>query len=702
MYHTNEYKIMFAIKSKLLLTLGITLLLTSCADPCSVIWTEGELNPETGKAVHTMEIQNPPAGTDWMIWFSQFRAPMTMEEDSQGTIEHVSGTLYIIRPTADTKGESLILKYSSRVLAAQCRAPEAFYIKVGNAEPKEIRFSHNFLPAEDVRSFEYSHVETAVEDMIPQLKNVQHLEGTAVINPDAEPVMVEGQKPGWYRITVSDETKIEASDSDGAYYAANTIARLIENAGGCEVPAMVIEDWPDLQHRGVMLDVSRNFTRKEGVLKLIDLLDRYKVNVLHLHFGDDEGWRIEIDGLPELTSYGAFRALPSLNVDGTISEPDALQITYSASRGKDDAEAAGNGYYSHSDFVEILRYAKAHHIDVIPEFDTPGHSRAAIKSMEKRAELTGDISCMLSEPEDTSYYCSVQDYYDNAINVALPSTYTFTEKVFDAIINMYKEADARLLAIHVGGDEVPEGAWTGSPACQRLMDENGWTGVAELKDYYVRRILEIAKAKGVKIAGWQDLCMNLSPETFELMKENLYGTNFWTVSHGQQELGYKLANSGLDVVVGSAPNAYLDFAYNYDKKERGHNWGGYLDERRSFSLLPFDIYRSVRWDDHGQMADISNADEGKTSLAPEAKPRIIGIQGQLWSETIRSFDHVTYYIFPKALGLFERGWNAEPSWMSTRVSDDPAFTDAFNKFYSIIVDHEMPYYDQIGISYHKN
>lgn len=677
-------------------------LCVSCAKPCNIVWTEGATDPAANKTVHTMEIQNPPAGTDWKIWYSQFRAPITMEEGSQGTIDHISGTLYLIRPTEDTDGGTITLKYSSRALAAQCRAPEAFYLQKGSGKPKAIAFSHNFLPTDDIRSFEYTHVATSVEDMIPQLKSVTHLEGDATVNPDAQAVIVEGRKPGWYRITIAEETSVEASDADGAYYAANTIARLIENAGGRQMPSMVIEDWPDLQHRGIMLDVSRNFTKKEGVLKLIDLLARYKANVLHLHLGDDEGWRVEIDGLPELTSYGAFRAIPVLNEDGTISEPDALQITYSASDGKNDLNAAGNGYYSHADFVEILKYAKERHIRVIPEFDTPGHSRAAIKSMEKRAELTGDTSCLLSEPEDTSYYCSVQDYYDNAINVALPSVYTFTEKVFDAFIAMYAEADAELLAIHVGGDEVPDGAWTGSPACQRLMEEKGWTDILSLKDYYVRNVLEIAARKGVKIAGWQDLCKDLSPETFELLKENLYGTNFWTVSHGQDELGYTLADSGLNVIIGSAPSAYLDFAYNYDKKERGHNWGGYVDERRTFSLLPFSIYKSVRWNDRGVMTDISAASEGKTELYPEARQRIIGIQGQLWAETLRCFDHVTYYIFPKALGLFERGWNSEPEWEGTTASDDPAFVGAFDKFYSIIVDHEMPYYDEIGISYHKN
>jgi hexosaminidase len=112
------------------------------------------------------------------------------------------------------------------------------------------------------------------------------------------------------------------------------------------------------------------------------------------------------------------------------------------------------------------------------------------------------------------------------------------------------------------------------------------------------------------------------------------------------------------------------------------------------------MYRSVRWDDHGKIKDISHAAEGKTAL--EAPQNIIGVQGQLWSETIRSFDHVTYYLFPKAVGLVERGWNADPVWSGTTVSDDPAFMDDFDKFFSIVVDHEYPYYEGLGISWHRN
>ena len=448
-----------------------------------------------------------------------------------------------------------------------------------------------------------------------------------------------------------------------------------------------------------MLDISRNFTKKDNLLKLIDILAHYKVNRLHLHMGDDEGWRVEIDGLPELTSYGAYRGIPVLKEDGTIEEPDALMPTYCTTPDRNDTETTGNGYYSHADFVEILRYADARHIRVIPEFDTPGHSRAAIKAMEYRARTTGDTTYLLSEPEDTSQYVSVQDYTDNAINVALPSTYAFIGKVFDGLLALYAEAGAPLEAIHVGGDEVPEGAWEGSPACRALLEANGKTDIGWLKDYYISRVLDIAEAKGVKLAGWQEVGQHLEPATFDRLRKNLAFTNLWAVSRGRDQLAYTYANEGVPVVLSNSSSAYFDFAYNPSKTERGHNWGGYVDERRSFSLLPYDIYRSVRWDDKGRPAKLAAAGEGKPALSTEGKPFIVGVQGQLWAETLRNFDHVTYYLFPKALGLFERGWNASPAWARP---DDPAFVEDFDRFFTTVVEREYPYYESIGISYHRH
>ena len=689
-------------KTALLLAVACTLC-AACSSSSRIIWTEGPTDPATGKALHRMDIVNPPSGTDWTVWFSQFRTPVTMEEGAPASIEHIAGTLYRVIPATETR-DTMTLIYQARPLVNQCRAPEGFHLQRKGEKPVPMPVEYVWQPAEPVQSFTYTPVSTTAYDMVPRLKGFAPTPGTTdLIKATVLPVTyVEGQVPGWYRITVDGDIAVEAADEDGARYADVTLDNLRRNAAGDPVQNGVVTDWPDLPYRGIMLDVSRDFTKKQDLLHLIDLLAHYKASYLHLHLGDDEGWRVEIDALPELTSYGAFRCIPELNEDGTIDEKDALMPTYCVARSRDDADSPGNGYYSHADFVEILRYAWERRIRVIPEFDTPGHSRAAIKAMDVRAERTGDASCRLSEPEDTSSYVSVQDYYDNAINVALPSTYKFIETVFDGLIALYAEAGVPLEAIHVGGDEVPEGAWEGSPACRALMEENGKTDIGWLKNYYIDRVLDIAEAKGVKVAGWQEVAQHLEPATFEKLKKNMAFTNLWAVSHGREELAYQFANDGINVVLSNSSNNYFDLAYNDSKLERGHNWAGFVDERRSFSFLPFNVYKSVRWDDHRRLRDISRDSDGKTALLPEGHPHIIGVQGQLWAETLRCFDHVTYYLFPKACGLFERGWNASPAWEQTTVADDPAFVEDFDAFFSIIADHEYPYYDKEGISYHRN
>ena len=691
------------MNAKTLLSLAVTCFLAlACAKPVRIVWTEGATDPETGKTVHTMTIQNPPKGTDWTIWFSQFRTPVTMKEGAQAEILHHGGTLYRVAPTADAGGKDMVLDYEARALVNQCRAPEGFYLQKKGKKPVPVQAEYVFLPAEPVHTFDYTAAELSVYDMIPRLKKVDLAEGTTAVPDDVTPQIVEGKPAGWYKITVNGEVSVEAADEDGAWYASVTLDNLRRNAGHHPVPNAVVEDWPDLPYRGLMLDVSRNFTTKENLLKLIDLLAHYKVNRLHLHFGDDEGWRIEMDGLPELTAYGAYRGIPTLNADGTISEPDALMYTYCVTPDRNDTKTTGNGFYTKADYIDILKYASEHHMLVVPEFDIPGHSRAAVKSMDYRIRKTGDKTYQLQDPDDVSKYNSAQDYCDNVIDVSLPSTYVFIEKVFDDLIALHAEAGVPLEAVHIGGDEVPDGSWEGSPSCKALMEANGWTDVSMLKDYFTNRVLDIAEAKGVKVAGWQEIAQHLQPATYERIKKNLAFTNFWAVSRGRETIGYTFANDGVPVVLSNSSNTYFDLAYNWSKTERGHSWAGFIDERRSFSFLPFDLYKSVRWDDKGRPTNLAAASEGKPALTAEGKPYILGVQGQLWSETLRNFDHVTYYLFPKAVGLFERGWNASPAWAETTQPDDPAFVEDFDKFFTIVAQREYPYYANMGISWHRH
>lgn len=669
----------------------------SCANKPSVVWTEGETDPETGLAVHTLTILNAPEGTDWTLWLTSNHITPGKLVDAEGSIELFHGCYYKVAPM-EREGKDLVIRYTDRPLQRHCWAPEGFAIEQ-NGKVVALDAEFEFLPSEVIPDFPYNHVKTEVWDMIPSLKSVTPAEGTTTVAQMPEVEIVPSCKAGWYKIVLDGECKVQAADEDGAQYAKVTLENLKRNAGGNELPNLVIEDWPDFGYRGFMLDISRNFTNKDNILKFIDLLAHYKASVFHLHFGDDEGWRVEIPQFPELTTYGAYHEFPYKDENGNYTETNYLLPSYNGSVDPKDLTSSANGHLTAAEYVEIVKYAWERRITVIPEFDTPGHSRAAIKAMQAYAERTGDDSYLLSDPEDKSEYCSVQYYKDNALNVALPSTYKFIEVVFDQLIAYHKEAGAPIPAIHVGGDEVPHGAWVGSEPCQKIMAERGWDNIELLKSYYIENVLDIAESRGVKISGWQELVMDLEDHVYERMKKNLYSVNFWHTGTGNEEFPYKYANDGVPAVLSNMTNTYVDFAYTPDKTERGLSWGGFVDERRSFSLLPFDIYRSVRWDDKGRIRNIEKLPEGKTPLV--AKQNIIGVQAQLWTETVRSFDHVTSYVFPKVCGVFERAWNASPSWEGTTVADDPAFMTELDRYYSTVVDHEMPYYEAEGVVYRQ-
>lgn len=678
-----------------------------CSCKPAVTFTEGPVDPETGKGTFSIVVDNPPKGDNWVIWFSCFRTVPQILDGSNATIEHLFGTLHKITPTGDC-GDKVTVNFLANPLRRQSWAPEGFTLDIPGTAPVKLETKYVFQEAKEVELFAYEPVQIDEFAIVPQPKTLVKGEGKSSLGIlSVDDILqkwpaqtISGKPAGWYSIELTDgKVTIGAADSDGAFYAAVTLNKILRNAGG-EPADFTIEDWPDLQHRGLMLDVARNFTTKDDMLKLIDILAGFKVNVLHIHIAEDEGWRIEIPGLPQLTEFSAFHSLPERQEDGSFKEEKHLAPTHS---GDFDPNAPGssNGYYTKADYIEIVKYAHKNHIRVIPEVDTPGHFRAALRGMDYYCDQTGDETLRLTEPGDTSKYYSVQYFNDNALNVALPASYKFMELLMDTFIAYHNEAGAPLTEFHIGGDEVPHGAWMGSPACQALMQENGWTTAAELKAYYMRNIMDIAEAKGIKIAGWQEIPQRLDPATEEQMKNVLAFTNIWSTrpQGHSDELPYKMANKGFNVILCNMTNAYADFAYNSSVLERGHDWGGLVDERRSFCLLPFNSYSSVRFDDQGVPADLTDAATGKTVL--EAPERILGVQAQLWTETIRNFDHVTYYIFPKMLGLWERGWNAHPVWEFSKDAQDPAFTSDFNRFYTTITEHEMPWFDQLGICYRK-
>ncbi|MBI3137246.1 MAG: carbohydate-binding domain-containing protein [Sphingobacteriales bacterium] len=515
--------------------------------------------------------------------------------------------------------------------------------------------------------------------------------------------------PEAYRLSVrADSVEITAATGAGIFYGIQSLFSLLPadtwaySHSSLTVPGIEVTDEPRFGYRSFLLDVARNFKSKETLFKVLDLMALYKMNVLHLHFSDDEGWRIEIPSLPELTEVGARRG-------HTADGKSLLPPSYAA--GPEPGKSMGSGYYTRADYIEILKYATVRHIRVMPEIESPGHSRAAIKAMDARYEKYLKAGqpveaerYLLRDLQDQSVYSSAQQWTDNVMCVARPSVYRFLEKVIDELQAMYKDAGAPLATIHLGGDEVPAGAWERSPLCQQLIRED--PQLAETNDlwyYYFGKLNTILRSKGLFLSGWEEAGMRktkLDGKNAMIVNPRLANEGMqlhvWNnvTGWGAEDLPYRLANAGYKVVLSPVTNNYLDLAYYKHPDEPGYYWGGFQDIDKPFDFIPFDYYKTSKEDPDGNPADPA-VFVGKDRLTDFGKSNIAGIQGLLWGENMRSNEQLEYLLLPKLLGVAERAWAQDPAWAaekdSTRFGE--LYRDAWSVFVNVIGKRELPRLD---------
>ncbi len=461
-----------------------------------------------------------------------------------------------------------------------------------------------------------------------------------------------------------------------------TLVAALDHSKGHRLQNCFVIDWPDFGYRGVMLDIARNFVYKPADLKrTIDLLAYYKFNAIQLHFTDDEAWRLEIPGFPELTQVASRRG-------ATLDEKGFLAQTFDGNGNPDDLSQCANGYLTRADFIDLLRYAWQHGIRIIPEIETPGHARAAIVAMKNRAVSNPAAEQFrLWDEKDESVYTSAQSYHDNVLNVASDDVYRFIDRVVAELQLMYKEAGLKLEIVHLGGDEVARGAWDKSPDVQALMQREGLKTQHDVHAYYLKRISALLEARKIRIEGWQEVGLDNTPEYNALMTPRVAGVNAWSTVGSRADVPYRLANDGYPVILSNVTNFYMDMAYSWHQNEQGLHWGGKVDEFDAWSALPANVYATARTAVDGTPINVATAGEGKISL--EKPNNIIGIQAPLWGETLRSFDEVQYLLLPKVMGVSERAWTAVPEW-SKNLADDKAYNEARHQYNLKIGTRELP------------
>jgi hexosaminidase len=292
--------------------------------------------------------------------------------------------------------------------------------------------------------------------------------------------------------------------------------------------------------------------------------------------------------------------------------------------------------------------------------------------------------------------------------VALPSVYSFLETVVDSLRAMYAEAGAPLHSIHMGGDEVPAGAWEDSPACVRLIAADTTLETTDdLWAYYFRRVGKMLRERELVLSGWEEISLQKNDGVRE-PNPALAGEGFqihaWNNGMGweEEDLPYRLANAGYKVVLSCVSSQYFTLAYEKTAAEPGFYWAGYNDLDQVFGFVPLDFFRNVREFAWGEPVSDPAYFDGKTRLTEQGKSNIVGIQGLLWAEGLRDMADLEYMLLPKMLGLAERAWAPDPDeWTQQEDPDwqEELYKHAWSRFTSSLGLRELPRLDVLNGGY---
>ena len=405
----------------------------------------------------------------------------------------------------------------------------------------------------------------------------------------------EGIAPEGYVLDVKRRgISVKGGSPAGVFYGLQTVKQLLENG---KVPVVKIEDEPHFVHRGGLLDVARHFYTVDQVKTYIDILALHKMNVFHWHLTDDQGWRIEIKKHPRLTEVGSVRKETLI---GRHYDPEPHQY---------DGKPHG-GFYTQDQIRDVVSYAADRNITVIPEIDLPGHMQAAVATYPELGCTGGpyEMRCTWGISEDV--LCAGNE-----------KTYDFIEDVLDEVCELFPSE-----LIHIGGDECPKTAWKKCPKCQAKIKELGLTSKGNkaehyLQNYVMGRVEKYLNEKGRRIIGWDEILEGNASKTATVME--------WR----DQQHAVNAVRRGNDVIITTRHYCYLDYCQTSDPENEplciAHR---YLSMEQVYRLDPYDRIFIHEYD------------------------KVLGVQGNLWTEFISDFAHVQHMLLPRLAALSETAW----------------------------------------------
>ncbi|NBU28436.1 MAG: beta-N-acetylhexosaminidase, partial [Caulobacteraceae bacterium] len=428
-----------------------------------------------------------------------------------------------------------------------------------------------------------------------------------------------------HRITVTtNRIFIEARSAEGAQHAVQTLVQLLSAYGGradASIPCLRIEDAPAFPYRGLMLDVARHFLPLSFLFDMIDRMAALKMNRLHLHLTDDQGWRMEVRKYPRLTSVGAWR-------NGTLK---------GRAPGQGSDETPHGGYYTQADLRRLVAHARDRHIEVIPEIDLPGHMSAAIAAYpalscfpeESTPAMPGVMAARTLAALKVPGTKVVQESWGVFTDVLCPTDYTFRflEDVLDEVMDVFPSK-----YIHIGGDECPKEAWKRSVFCQDLIRERGLGDEHGLQSHVIRRMEAHVNRRGRSVIGWDEILEGgLAPNATVMSWRGVGG-------------GIEAARQGHDVVMSPVDVYYLNLYQSEDPRD-SIAWGGLTTLRKVYDFNPVPAALDARQARH-----------------------VIGVQANLWSEYLGTAALAEYMLFPRLLAVAEAGWRRDKTGFDNFVS----------------------------------
>ena len=434
--------------------------------------------------------------------------------------------------------------------------------------------------------------------IVPAPRELERTDGVwSTTNPLTEAIrtVVDNLADDEYRVEVTPEgARLSAGSEQSLRYAEQTFRQLLSAATDVGVPCVRIVDAPRFAWRGMMLDVARHFMPKSLILRLLDALELHRMNVLHLHLTDDQGWRVQIDAYPELTRTGAWRPRTML---GRMSGGQT-EFRYDDTR--------HGGFYTKDELREIVAYAAERGITVVPEIDLPGHMQAAIAAYP---ELGND-------PGEHVGVREVWGISDIVLNVD-DATVEFVRTVLREVLEIFPSP-----YVHLGGDECPTTQWASSDAVRNRMVAEGIEKVDEVQGWFTRQVATVLDERDRRLVGWDELQHTDAPADAVIMA--------WR-NAGEGEIA---AKAGYDVVMAPCQSVYFDY-YQADPANEPLAIGGHTTLRTvyDFEVVP-------------------------DGLTDEEQARIIGTQCQVWTEYLAGPREVGYMLFPRMCAFAERAWGS--------------------------------------------